>query len=282
VFDPFFLFVRLTELWFNHDRPRTPNEAKPLRRNELSRHKTHSIHSTRCGTELGCLFLAADQRAPAFARRPVEFGYSRYLFHDPFALDASTLPDFRPIASDCRAIQSQTHYERVFKMNNRNQQQPNRPAPAAAPVQAQLPALTYFNVFTVEEYESNGKAGKRWTKIGAAFPHKGRHGLQCRTEGLPHRRSPRRSSSRSRRQQQITKFQTTSGARMGPFFLRRRASMRIRCSIVTYLSGGSILVFRSVKNRRFSPQPPWVERMRSTGDQGLVTQGLRDAGPDNK
>jgi len=25
---------------------------------------------------------------------------------------------------------------------------------------------------TVEEYESNGKSGKRWTKVGAAFPHK--------------------------------------------------------------------------------------------------------------
>jgi hypothetical protein len=37
-------------------------------------------------------------------------------------------------------------------MNNRNQQQTNRtpaPTPASAP--------TYLNVFTVEEYESNGK-----------------------------------------------------------------------------------------------------------------------------
>jgi hypothetical protein len=33
-------------------------------------------------------------------------------------------------------------------------------------------APTYLNVFTVEEYESNGKSGKKWTKIGAAFPHK--------------------------------------------------------------------------------------------------------------
>ena len=51
-------------------------------------------------------------------------------------------------------------------MNNRNQQQTNRTsAPAAAPVQAQLPTLTYLNVFTVEEYESNGKTQKRWAKI---------------------------------------------------------------------------------------------------------------------
>jgi hypothetical protein len=27
-------------------------------------------------------------------------------------------------------------------------------------------------VFTVEEYESNGKTQKKWTRIGAAFPHK--------------------------------------------------------------------------------------------------------------
>ena len=35
---------------------------------------------------------------------PVEFGYSRYLFHDPSALSAFTLPYFLPIASDFRAI----------------------------------------------------------------------------------------------------------------------------------------------------------------------------------
>jgi hypothetical protein len=51
-------------------------------------------------------------------------------------------------------------------MNNRNQQTNHTPAPAAAP------SPTYLNVFTVEEYENNGKTGKKWTKIGAAFPHK--------------------------------------------------------------------------------------------------------------
>jgi hypothetical protein len=34
------------------------------------------------------------------------------------------------------------------------------------------PALTYLNIFTVEEYEREGKTQKRWTKIGAAFPSK--------------------------------------------------------------------------------------------------------------
>jgi hypothetical protein len=44
-------------------------------------------------------------------------------------------------------------------MNNRNQQTNRTPAP----VQQSLPAsaLSYLNVFTVEEYESNGKTQKR-------------------------------------------------------------------------------------------------------------------------
>ena len=36
-------------------------------------------------------------------------------------------------------------------MNNRNQQTNHTPAPAA------VPSPTYLNVFTVEEYEANGK-----------------------------------------------------------------------------------------------------------------------------
>ena len=48
-------------------------------------------------------------------------------------------------------------------MNNRNQQ-PTRP------VQQPLApsTVTHLNVFTVEEYESNGKTGKRWTYIRKA------------------------------------------------------------------------------------------------------------------
>jgi hypothetical protein len=45
-------------------------------------------------------------------------------------------------------------------MNNRNQQTARVAAPAEAP------AHTYLNVFTVEEYERDGKTQKRWTKIG--------------------------------------------------------------------------------------------------------------------
>jgi hypothetical protein len=69
-------------------------------------------------------------------------------------------------------------------MNNRNQQQTTR---TPAPVQQSLPAsaLTYLNVFTVEEYESNGKTQKRWTRIGAAFPHKEGPGLSIELRAFP-------------------------------------------------------------------------------------------------
>jgi hypothetical protein len=67
-------------------------------------------------------------------------------------------------------------------MNNRNQNQaqtriPVEPGPAATP--------TYLNVFTVEEYENNGKTGKKWTKIGAAFPHKEGLGFSIELRAFP-------------------------------------------------------------------------------------------------
>jgi hypothetical protein len=64
-------------------------------------------------------------------------------------------------------------------MNNRNQQTNRATAPAEAP------APTYLNVFTVEEYESNGKTQKRWTRIGAAFPHKEGVGFNIELKALP-------------------------------------------------------------------------------------------------
>jgi hypothetical protein len=65
-------------------------------------------------------------------------------------------------------------------MNNRNQPQTAR---ATAPAEA--PAPTYLNVFTVEEYESNDKTGKKWTKIGAAFPHKEGLGFSIELRAFP-------------------------------------------------------------------------------------------------
>jgi hypothetical protein len=68
-------------------------------------------------------------------------------------------------------------------MSNRNQQT-NR---APAPVQHSLPASAsaYLNIFTVEEYEKDGKTQKRWTKIGAAFPHKEGAGFSIELKAFP-------------------------------------------------------------------------------------------------
>jgi hypothetical protein len=59
-------------------------------------------------------------------------------------------------------------------MNNHNQ-----------PTHRAASGATYLNVFTVEEYESNGKTGKRWTKIGAAFPHKEGVGFSIELKAFP-------------------------------------------------------------------------------------------------
>jgi hypothetical protein len=64
-------------------------------------------------------------------------------------------------------------------MNNRNQQT----ARATAPAESVGP--TYLNVFTVEEYERDGKTQKRWTKIGAAFPHKEGLGFSIELKAFP-------------------------------------------------------------------------------------------------
>lgn len=65
-------------------------------------------------------------------------------------------------------------------MNNRNQNQARLPVEPAAPA-----APTYLNVFTVEEYESNGKTQKKWTRIGAAFPHKDGIGFNIELKAFP-------------------------------------------------------------------------------------------------
>jgi hypothetical protein len=67
-------------------------------------------------------------------------------------------------------------------MNNRNQNQ-RALIPASPP--AATPAATHLNVFTVEEYESNGKTQKKWTRIGAAFPHKEGPGFSIELKAFP-------------------------------------------------------------------------------------------------
>jgi hypothetical protein len=37
----------------------------------------------------------------------------------------------------------------------------------------------------VEEYESNGKTQKKWTRIGAAFPHKEGPGFSIELKAFP-------------------------------------------------------------------------------------------------
>ena len=66
-------------------------------------------------------------------------------------------------------------------MNNRNQQTTRVQAPAAA----EASSLTYLNVFTVEEYEAGGKTQKKWTRIGAAFPHKEGLGFSIELKAFP-------------------------------------------------------------------------------------------------
>jgi hypothetical protein len=47
------------------------------------------------------------------------------------------------------------------------------------------PTASYLNVFTVEEYERDGKTQKKWTKIGAAFPHKEGIGFSIELKAFP-------------------------------------------------------------------------------------------------
>jgi hypothetical protein len=72
-------------------------------------------------------------------------------------------------------------------MNNRNQQTNRTPSPVqqSLPAPAAAQALTYLNVFTVEEYENNGKPQKKWTRIGAAFPHKDGIGFSIELKAFP-------------------------------------------------------------------------------------------------
>jgi hypothetical protein len=59
------------------------------------------------------------------------------------------------------------------------------PSGRDASVAASCSNPTYLNVFTVEEYERDGKAQKRWTKFGAAFPHKEGGGFSVELHTFP-------------------------------------------------------------------------------------------------
>jgi hypothetical protein len=95
-------------------------------------------------------------------------------------IDRYCVNAFPPIARTVRAMKVQTSNLGVIQMNNRNQPQTVR---ATAPAEATAP--TYLNVFTVEEFESNGKTQKKWTRIGAAFPHKEGLGFSIELKAFP-------------------------------------------------------------------------------------------------
>ena len=63
--------------------------------------------------------------------------------------------------------------------------EPDSPSGRDASVAASCSNPTYLNVFTVEEYEANGKTNKRWTRIGAAFPHKEGIGFSIELHAFP-------------------------------------------------------------------------------------------------
>ncbi len=67
--------------------------------------------------------------------------------------------------------------------NFQNQRTPPTPPTQLSALPASAP--TYLNVLTVEEFESNGKKGKSWTKIGAAFPHKEGPGFSIELKAFP-------------------------------------------------------------------------------------------------
>jgi hypothetical protein len=90
---------------------------------------------------------------------------------------------FPPIARNVGRYKVQ-NLTKELQMNNRNQTQTNRQQ-ALAPTPAPATASTHMNVFTVEEYEANGKTNKRWTKIGAAFPHKDGQGFSIELSAFP-------------------------------------------------------------------------------------------------
>lgn len=44
---------------------------------------------------------------------------------------------------------------------------------------------THFNVYSVEEYETDGGKKRSWLKVGVAFPHKEGPGFNLQLRALP-------------------------------------------------------------------------------------------------
>ena len=101
-------------------------------------------------------------------------------------------------------------------MNNRNQptqaRLPVAPAPAATPI--------HLNVFTVEEYERDGKTQKKVDPHRRRVPAQGRPGLLDRTESISDRWSIGGSATRhDRRSIEISANHSALLGASGPHFL---------------------------------------------------------------
>ena len=72
------------------------------------------------------------------------------------------------VSSDGRAVRAPMHSP------NTANQRPDTDSPSGRDASVATPcnSPTHLNVFTVEEFETNGKKANSWTKIGAAFPIK--------------------------------------------------------------------------------------------------------------
>jgi hypothetical protein len=143
--------------------------------NRLSRRKTPVIDPTHSASSFFLYLQSLRPRAPTppyIARRRLASRSAGYLFHVPLGIRCFCVAAVPPIARHYRAMKVQ--------MNNRDQQ-------STRPVQQPLvpTAITYLHVFTVAEYESNGKSGKHRTKIGAAFPHKEGSGFSIELCAIP-------------------------------------------------------------------------------------------------
>jgi len=87
------------------------------------------------------------------------------------------------VSSDGRAVRASMHSPGTASQRRDSDSPSGRDASVAT--SCSNSSHTYLNVFTVEEYESNGKPQKKWTKIGAAFPHKEGLGFSIELKAFP-------------------------------------------------------------------------------------------------
>ena len=85
------------------------------------------------------------------------------------------------VSSDGRAVRASMHSPGAASQRRDS----DSPSGRDASVATSCSNLTYLNVFTVEEYESNGKTGKRWTKINISWRLRRRAAKQRPSTTIP-------------------------------------------------------------------------------------------------